>query len=815
VEPTILGRDAETAVLRRALATASKGEGVTVVLVGEAGVGKSHLLSTFTQATARQGAVVADIDVPSEPLSPPFEPLRALATRWGYLPGASDLSAALERGAQPREVRRHLDELVASMAAHDTVVLVLDRAQAAESALITAIGHVARRSTHRRVLTILSMRPDDIRLGPLLEVTDALVLPVEPLDPVSAEELVRALADDGLDEADLDDVVARAGGNPLFLIELTAALGRNDGTRPDPGAGTLGLLLLRRIEKLSPAATDTLRVASVCSEPVHPRFCALVTGRDPENGAVNELVDEGLAAVSEDGLISFPNPVIPEVVVTATPRAAMAEIRGRIAGLLSFMGADAAVVAPHALAATTLPGTLGASPIPVAIEAALGALAKGAPTSTLDLVERALDLNPQPDHERELVTLQGEALLNLGRNAEAADAFERAIALGADDDATLGLARALQRGGRLAQALDVFERCEGLGGARGRAEVLLGLGRTREAAAAAADAVAAARASGDEAALAAALGDQALAEAVRSHASAVALGSEAVALWRRLGEDSLEWPPLFALGVALEADDRFEESLQVLGDLRSWLDARGMLDLVPRPVRTETISAFLSCRWARMDEALAAAIDAKRGPNHEMGPIWASAAALAAARGDDHGWERSNARSHEALAEQATPFDRALAAWWRSFGHIFRKEGREAAEAAEAAATGFRRIGALDFLARTLPLIAAGGVGRSAATAEAVAHDYGTLVQESSRASIRAGEVLVGAAAEKDRAARAAALVEAARVFGTGEHRLGALLAVITVELLGAAVPADLREMRVELVGSLQMSCPLVETLAR
>lgn len=820
------GRTAELAALEAALERARSGSGQAVLLVGEAGVGTSHLVETFLDAHRDDDLFVVDLTAQHGPDATPMTALARLAETVAgrHDSAAVDASAAaLARAVasndKAREVVRLLDETVQLVSMHSLLILVLDDARNASAALLDAVVHVARRSRDRAVLTIVATRPDDDRLDTVLARTDALVVPVDPFDAATAAEFVAALTagggHQGLPSATVRDVVERSGGNPRYLIELVAAHAV-EGAGESAPVPTLGLLVLRRIKRLSPRALAVARAAAIARKAPTPRLCALVCGLDPDDVTpVTELTAAEVISVVADQ-ISFPNPAVREVVLASTPQAVLRDLHGAMAELLTLMGEPATAVAPHALAAA-IPGDPSAKEVVrLATEAAVTVVDAGSPDAALDLIERAVRLGPSPDGESLLRTVEGEALLHLGRVDEAALTFERAIALGAGEDALLGLARALQRGGELTAALDVFERCSGLGAVRGRAEVLLGLGRVADARDAAATAVAHARRTEEHAALASALADQALVEAVANGPTAVKHAAASVREWRRAGEDALDWPPLFSLGLALETDDRFDECLDTLAELRAWLDVRGLLDQVPRCVRTEVTAGFLGCRWARMEEAIAAAADVRRDePNHEMGPIWASYAALAAARGEEVGWDHGLARSREALAAQSTPFDRALAAWWRAVGHTLRLELREAHAAGLEAVDGATKLGAANLMARAIPGVAvlSGVLGRRHPG------DLGRLYEDAcadtNLASRSAGEVLVAGFASTSTAEGRAVMVDAARHYANSENRLAVVMSVACATLVPGhdPVPEDLAVEAARAASSLDMDCALTRPL--
>lgn len=786
-------------------------------------MGTSHLLRTFLEA--HEGEVfVADLSARLGPDSMTLTPFARFADRVAQLhasPAVDEataaLAAAVTQHAKGREVVRLVDEVVQLLSEQRTVVLVLDDAQSASSLLVDAVAHVARRSRDRHVVTAMATRPDDTRIDTVLSRTDALVLPVDPFDRVSATELVEQTAarSGGLEPASVTAIVDRAGGNPRYLIELTVAhAGEAHGAGASP-VPTLGLLVLKRVGRLSPEALAFVRTAAIAGTAPTPRLCSLVGGLDPDDDEpLEELLREGMVALDSHDLVVFPNPTVHEIVLTSTPQTELRRLHGAMAGLLALLGEDATEIAPHALAAVT-PGDGSAdSAVTLAADAAEIALHRGNPTLALDLVESAVRLAPGLTVEARLRTVEGDALLHLGRVDAAAKVFERAIALDSGEDALLGLARALQRIGELDSALDAFARCSGYGAERGRAEVLLGLGRVTEARDAAAAAVAAARSTDETTALASALSDQALVEAVANGPVAVKHAAASVRVWRRSGEDALDWPPLFSLGVALETADRFDECLDTLAELRSWLDSRGLLDQVPRCVRTEVTAAFLGCRWARMEEALAAAIDVRRDePNHEMGPIWAAYAALAAARGDERGWDRGLTRSREALTTQTTPYDIALSAWWRSLGFALRLELREAHTASLEAVRGAAALGAANLVSRAVPGLAmlSGVLGIDPAID--LAATFRDAAAGGARPSRPAGELLVQAftGSESPRAD----LIEAAALYATGENRLGLVLTAACAALVPGRepIPADLLATARSIVASLEMNDALVEPL--
>src|SRR4029079_556346 len=97
----------------------------------------------------------------------------------------------------------------------------------------------------------------------------AVTLWVEQLSPEHSLRL--AMEAGGLDRPDAERVAIHAGGTPLFIIEITGMLVRDERTVPPAGPAptdrllpaTVQAVIAARIDQLSPAARELVRRASV------------------------------------------------------------------------------------------------------------------------------------------------------------------------------------------------------------------------------------------------------------------------------------------------------------------------------------------------------------------------------------------------------------------------------------------------------------------------------------------------------------------------------------------------------------------------
>jgi DNA-binding CsgD family transcriptional regulator len=239
-----------------------------VAVVGEAGIGKTALITAAVAASQRRARMGGGL---------------ATVSWMTYLP--------LERALG----RRPLEGDVAHVAAQVTEevgedVLVIDDVQWADVPTLRVVALVAGRT---RVLT--AVRRGDERtvaaLGVLAE-AEFEVLPLEPLTDDDAEEVVLGLRP-ALSRPLVSRIVEKARGNPLLLEELAA------GGEPSE---TLMLSLARRVRHLSPEARVALTRFVVAGRPIP---------HDLAGDGVEELVDAGLVE-ERNGLFEIRHIVLAE-----------------------------------------------------------------------------------------------------------------------------------------------------------------------------------------------------------------------------------------------------------------------------------------------------------------------------------------------------------------------------------------------------------------------------------------------------------------------------------------------------------------------
>nr|WP_274388080.1 LuxR family transcriptional regulator [Salsipaludibacter albus] len=431
----MVGRDAELARLRALVADLDR-RGGALVLRGEAGIGKSALVSAAAESADARGATVlratgvqAETRLPFAGLQQLLHPLRDGVAHLAA-PQARALGAAFGQvDATPDLFLIALAtlSLLTEAAATRPIVLVVDDAQWLDRPTGDVLAFVARRLERDRVLLLATVRTD--RDSPLLH-ADLEVLTPGRLAGPAARALLSDVAPD-LEPALATRVLAEAAGNPLALVELPRILtGFLERGEPVPAVLPLSERLERafaaRLADLPPRTREVVQIAALV--PDGRLGDVLAAGRSLGDdrldlAAVLPAVDAGLVVLDDDR-VRFHHPLVRSAVHHATPEDVR---RAAHLALASVLVDRPDRHAWHLAAGTTGPDDAVAKTLE---EAAARAHRRGAVASSVEALRRAADLSTTRTERARRLVAAAEEGLELGRPRMVTDLLAEAVALG-------------------------------------------------------------------------------------------------------------------------------------------------------------------------------------------------------------------------------------------------------------------------------------------------------------------------------------------------------------------------------------------------
>jgi DNA-binding CsgD family transcriptional regulator/tetratricopeptide (TPR) repeat protein len=303
-----VGRTAELGRLEAAYAYASGGDPVTLCVGGEAGVGKTRLVTRFAGQVRGSGGQVLlggciELGEGSLPYAPAVEALRGLGR--GLEPAALDelvgpgrpllarllpelgqgeesTSAGLAVGssAQARLFEAFL-ALLERLAGRSPTVLVVEDLHWADRSTLDLLTFLVR-NLRAALLLVLTYRTDELHrrhpLRPFLAGLDrsgrAERLEVGRFDRVDVADLLAGILGTRPDDELVERIYRRSEGNAFFAEELLATTHEGTGRSLPP---SLENVLLSRVQVLPEDAQATLRIVAAASGRVEHELLAAVS----------------------------------------------------------------------------------------------------------------------------------------------------------------------------------------------------------------------------------------------------------------------------------------------------------------------------------------------------------------------------------------------------------------------------------------------------------------------------------------------------------------------------------------------------------
>jgi class 3 adenylate cyclase/tetratricopeptide (TPR) repeat protein len=322
-----VGREALLAELIDLLDSAVESRGRAVALVGEPGIGKSRLVHEFRRRVTGRRLTVLEGRCLSYGAAIPYAPLADILRA----------NAGLRRRDKPARVKERLaaalEEVGLGIAWLPYLAGLVSEQLEVPSAL-TPEARKARTFEALRLLCLLGSRRRplvlivedthwvdptseeflrtlmaDVETSPILLVSThrpgyrppwlsmpgARELSLGPLEPDDAARMVRSAAEGGpLPPETATAILARAAGNPLFLEELTRAVGDDAIAEAVPAVPpTIHGVIAARIDRLTADLRRVLQTAAVLGREFSPLLLGLVLGDGERVGPALEDLKRG------------------------------------------------------------------------------------------------------------------------------------------------------------------------------------------------------------------------------------------------------------------------------------------------------------------------------------------------------------------------------------------------------------------------------------------------------------------------------------------------------------------------------------------
>jgi DNA-binding CsgD family transcriptional regulator/tetratricopeptide (TPR) repeat protein len=451
-----VGRRAELATVDDLLSRALAGDPTTLLVAGDAGVGKTRLVDELSARARARGFVVLvggclELCEGGIPMAPIAEAVRRLrdqldvaefddllgetASELRFLvPDPTVEPDPLSSRPSPGRVLELLLALVQRLAERHPTVLVSEDLHWADRSTLDLLSFLDRNLTGPVVL-VGTIRSDELhRRHPLrpflaeIERSGSTVrMDLAPFDRTELAAQAEAIMGRAPRPELLDDLVRRSEGNPFFAEELLAA----DAAHPDHLPDSLRDILLGRVADLSDEERDVLRVASTLGVRVDDQLLRRLTELDDDDLdlILRELVDAHLL-IPERSIegYRFRHALLQEAIYDELLPGERRRLHARIAEAIEASDIDpitSAELAYHWYRARMVPEALGAS-----VRAGRAAESVGAPAEAAKQYERAIELwDAVPDAEARAGATHSELLLLAAEARSLSGSFERSLAL--------------------------------------------------------------------------------------------------------------------------------------------------------------------------------------------------------------------------------------------------------------------------------------------------------------------------------------------------------------------------------------------------
>ncbi|WP_163511041.1 helix-turn-helix transcriptional regulator [Fodinicola acaciae] len=367
----LVGREKELDLLDRELDALGGGSAArTVEVVGEPGIGKTHLLRSVRSSARRRGHLVlagratefeqpipfaAIVDALDDHLAelPPDElaglgadRLSLLAAVFPAVAVSTPAPAGNELITERYRMHRAIRALLEQLAADHGLVLTLDDVHWADPASIELLEHLRRHPPRAPLLLVTAYRPSQVpaRLVASMAGENAGLTRLE-LGPLSVTDVSQLLGPD-VSPARGRVLHRESGGNPFYLHALRSAPA-DPLTGMPAVSGASRQVISAELSALSPAQALVAYAAAVAGDPVDPQLVAVVTELSQAEAmeVLDQLLARDLLRVTEDGRrMQFRHPLVRHVAYVCAPASWRLGAHRRAASALAARPGDTAAL---------------------------------------------------------------------------------------------------------------------------------------------------------------------------------------------------------------------------------------------------------------------------------------------------------------------------------------------------------------------------------------------------------------------------------------------------------------------------------------
>jgi len=469
VRGDLVGRRHELAQLTAILeACQATGQGQSIMLRGEAGIGKSRLIEEFMAIAVERGflacdAAILDFGAGSDPLraitrtvlkaepetgvAGPADAARRLVScgdddraRLASIHALLDVAIPAElqvaydllgNAGKLKALRETAVAIIAAGARLRPMLLCIEDVHWADASMLADISALVDAAVSAPLVLVLTSRLDNAALlADWRPVPAPLTIQLAPLRRDDARAVLRRVLND--DSSFVEECLDKAGGNPLFLEQLARHSVEQRGSAVP---GTIQNIVQARVDRLAPADRKAIQAAAILGQ----RFtiAALRGLIDDPAYDPQPLILHYLVRPADEGLI-FEHALIREAAYQMVLRSRRRDLHARAARL--FEADSVEMWAEHLAQAES------ASAPHACLTAARDLAKRFRYDRALDFASRGRAIATDGSDRLALTECEAELLIDLGKPLDAVKRYEEALVRATDEGdrcrAHIGLATA-------------------------------------------------------------------------------------------------------------------------------------------------------------------------------------------------------------------------------------------------------------------------------------------------------------------------------------------------------------------------------------